>query len=164
MDTFRKRLRHDAERGAYFDRDIRYMLIRPDALMGVFARLAGGTREAALAAMADSITERGRQSAESYVPPDRVDGLLGVVAATAPELGWGVWRFEIGPDRRIRLTVKNSPFAGAAGELSPPVCYPIVGMLRAVGTMALGGPVKVHETSCAAGGGDSCRFEITAAT
>jgi predicted hydrocarbon binding protein len=160
VESFRNRLRHEASSGAYFDRDIRYMLIRPDALMGMFARLTGEAREAAFAAIADSITERGRNSAESYVAADEIERLLGVIAATAPELGWGVWRFDVESDGAIALTVHNSPFAAAAGELPPPVCFPIVGMLRAVGAMVFSAPVEVTEIQCAAGGGDTCRFTI----
>ncbi|MEJ8572331.1 V4R domain-containing protein [Microbaculum marinum] len=161
MAGFRDRLRFDAETGAYLDRDIRYMLIRPDALMGLFARLSDSARTEAFAAIADSITERGRHSAQSYVAPDEADRLLRVISDSAPQLGWGIWNFEHQDDDVILLEVRNSPFAHAAGELPPPVCYPIVGMLRAVGSMVLGDDVAVEETQCAAGGGEElCRFAI----
>jgi uncharacterized protein len=161
MAGFRDRLHFDAEAGAYLDRDIRYMLIRPDALMGLFARLSEPARAEAFAAIADSITERGRHSAQSYVAPDEIDRLLHVIEASAPELGWGIWSFDHVDADTIRLEVRNSPFAHAAGDLPPPVCFPIVGMLRAVGTMVLGEGVAVMEDACAAGGGaEVCRFAI----
>lgn len=161
MAGFRERLHFDAKDGAYLDGDIRYMLIRPDALMGLFQRLSEGARAEAFAAIADSITERGRHSAESYVAPDEIDRLLHVIADSAPQLGWGIWAFTHPDEDTILLEVRNSPFARAAGNLPPPVCYPIVGMLRAIGAMVLGGPVAVEETRCAAGGGEKlCRFAI----
>ena len=161
MAGFRERLRFDAETGAYLDRDIRYMLIRPDALMGLFQRLPEAARAEAFAAIADSITERGRHSAQSYIAPDEVDRLLHVIADSAPQLGWGIWAFDHVDDDTIELEVRNSPFAHVAGDLPAPVCYPIVGMLRAVGAMVLGEGVDVAETRCAAGGGEElCRFEI----
>jgi predicted hydrocarbon binding protein len=161
MTSFRERMRFDAEAGAYFDRDIRYMMIRSDALMGLFQRLSPAARVEAFAAIADSITERGGHSAQSYVSADEIDRLLRVISDTAPQLGWGVWSFTHPDDDTIELEVRNSPFAHAAGDLPPPVCYPIVGMLRAVGGMVMGEAVEVSETRCAAGGGEElCRFEI----
>jgi hypothetical protein len=44
----------------------RYMMIRPDALMGLFVRLPEAERLAALEAFAASITENGGKSAASY--------------------------------------------------------------------------------------------------
>jgi predicted hydrocarbon binding protein len=161
MAGFRERLHFDAETGAYLDGEIRYMMIRPDALMGLFRRLSDSARAEAYAAIADSITERGRHSAGTYVAPDEIDKLLHVIADTAPQLGWGKWAFDHVDDDTIRLEVSNSPFAHAAGELLPPVCFPIVGMLRAVGAMVLGERVTVTEDRCAAGGGEeACRFTI----
>lgn len=161
MAGFRERLNFDAGTGAYLDGDIRYMLIRPDALMGLFQRLSDEARAEAFAAIADSITERGRHSASTYVAPEEIDRLLHVIAESAPQLGWGIWAFTHPDDQSITLEVRNSPFAHAAGDLPPPVCFPIVGMLRAVGAMVLGGPVVVSEDACAAGGGEEvCRFTI----
>jgi predicted hydrocarbon binding protein len=154
---FRHRLNHDLPNGAFDDRGIRYMMIRPDALMGIFARLDEPARSEAFAAIAHSVEERGAHSARSYIGHGTEDRLLDIIAATAPDLGWGVWRFER-TGEAITLTVRNSPFAAAAGPLPPPVCYPILGMLRGVSGILFGAPAAVTETACAAGGGDTCTF------
>jgi predicted hydrocarbon binding protein len=133
--------------------------------MGLFQRLSPAARAEAFAAIADSITERGGQSARSYIAPDEIDRLLNVIADTAPQLGWGIWSFSRPDDDTIVLEARNTPFAHAAGDLPPPVCYPIVGMLRAVGAMVLGEGVEVTESRCAAGGGEElCRFEVRRAS
>ena len=45
---FRERLSFDPERGALMDQTRRYMLIRPEALMGIFRRLPEAERRQAL--------------------------------------------------------------------------------------------------------------------
>jgi uncharacterized protein len=172
MTNFRDRLIYDAEHGEYRDGDIRYMMIRPDALMGMIAELPEDVRPLALEAFARSIRNFGGRSARSYQAAGAADAaaLLDVIQQTAPQLGWGRWRLERTSDG-LALTVENSPFAvsisndiGAATVRSPyPVCAPIRGMLTAVGEMVLGEAVVVAETACAATGASCCRFSVSRA-
>lgn len=157
--SFRERLAFDAEAGALMDQTRRYMLIRPEALMGLFRRLPERERLLALEALAESIVEQGSDSARAYAAmAGGGEALARTVAATAPQLGWGIWRFELAPDL-IRLEVQNSPFAAGFGPSDRPVCHPILGMVRAVSTMIFGREAAVAETGCAACGADLCRFE-----
>ncbi|WP_118135885.1 V4R domain-containing protein [Oceanicella sp. SM1341] len=162
--SFRDRLSFDAARGEYLDSGIRYMMIRPDALMGILHELPEESRPAVLEAMARSITKAGGKSAAAYrdMGAAEADALLGVIAATAPELGWGVWSFARGADG-LTLTVANAPFPAGHGPAPAPVCAPIRGMLGAIGPMVLGGPVRVEETGCAACGAAHCTFTIAPA-
>ena len=84
--------------------------------------------------------------------------LARTVAATAPQLGWGLWDIEVEPDL-IRLHVRNSPFAAGFGGSDSPVCHAILGMVQAISTMIFGRAATVRETACAACGSDLCRFE-----
>lgn len=158
--AFRERLAFDAGRGELRDETRRYMLIRPEALMGLFRRLPAAARRDALQALADSIVEQGSDSARAYqaLGAADADALLETVAATAPQLGWGIWRLERSEDA-LRLTVENSPFAAGFGASGEPVCAPILGMLRAVSGMVLGTETEVRETACKACGGARCAFE-----
>jgi len=164
VTEFRDRLRFDAERGEYRDGDIRYMMIRPDALMGMIAELPEDMRPHALEAFARSIRRAGGRSARSYQASGAADAaaLLRVIEQTAPQLGWGRWQLDSGPDG-ITLAVDNSPFVAGAGPSLHPVCAPIRGMLSAVGEMALGEAVAVAETACAATGAACCRFTVSRA-
>ena len=157
--SFRERLAFDEARGEIRDQSRRYLLIRPDALMGVFRRLPEPSRTEALQALADSIFEQGSDSARAYRAHHGADGesLAHLVADTAPQLGWGLWRFEIA-DGRVGLTVANSPFAAGYGRADEPVCHPVVGMLRAVSTLVFGREGEAREAECAACGADACRF------
>jgi predicted hydrocarbon binding protein len=164
VTNFRDRLIYDAEHGEYRDGDIRYMMIRPDALMGMIAELPEDARPLALEAFARSIRNFGGRSARSYRATGAADvaALLGVIQQTAPQLGWGRWQLERTPDG-LALTVENSPFAAGAGRSPYPVCAPIRGMLTAVGEMVLGEAVVVAETACAATGASCCRFSVSRA-
>jgi predicted hydrocarbon binding protein len=157
--AFRDRLVFDGEHGAVMDQTRRYMLIRPEALMGLFRRLPEPARGEALDALAQSIVEQGSDSARAYAAMGgEGEALARTVAATAPQLGWGVWSMEVAPDA-LRLEVRNSPFAAGFGASERPVCHPIRGMMQAVATMVLGGPVEAREVECAACGAPSCRFD-----
>jgi predicted hydrocarbon binding protein len=161
MTKFRDRLVYDAEHGEYRDGDIRYMMIRPDALMGMIAELPADVRPLALEAFARSIRSFGGRSARSYQATGAADAaaLLGVIQETAPQLGWGRWQL-VRTAEGIALSVENSPFAAGAGRSPYPVCAPIRGMLTAVGEMVLDEPVDVVETACAATGAPCCQFAV----
>jgi hypothetical protein len=159
MSGFRERLEWDAEHGAIIDQTRRYMMIRPDALMGALATLPEPARRTVFWSLEASVFQQGADSARAYAAMGGGgDALLATVAATAPQLGWGVWEVsrETG---RILLTVKNSPFAAACPRGMPyPVCTPIQGMLRAVSGMVFGRLTRVIETECAAIDAPECRF------
>jgi hypothetical protein len=163
--TFRERLTWDTSRGAIYDRDIPYLLIRPDSLMGIFRLLPDEDRPAAFEAFARSIAYHGRGSAKSYqsLVPAQADALLGTIVDTAPQLGWGVWTLSRSGNERLSLTVENSPFVSGYGQSDAPVCAPIRGMLEAVGGIACGVEMMARETGCTAAGAVICSFEARAA-
>ena len=162
IPTFRERLVWD--RGEIRDGDIRYLMIRPDGLMGMFARLTPQAREEALEAVCASITEHGAKSAGAYraMGADDTPALLDVIVRTAPQLGWGEWSFTESGARRLELRVDNSPFADGFGSGDRPVCAPIRGMLTALAGMIFARSVRVAETDCAACGAPSCLFMVEA--
>lgn len=155
------RFEHDPELGEWRDGAIRYMMIRPDALMGVIAEMPEAMRPHAMEAFARAITRAGGHSARTY-RDSGADDLLRTIEATAPELGWGRWTLRP-TDDGLALEVANSPFAAGAGRSPHPVCAPIRGMLAAIGEMTLG-DVTVEETACAATGSPCCRFTVSRAT
>lgn len=158
---FRERLDFDGGNGQVLDESRRYMLMRPEALMGMFRRLDDETRRKALEALAASVIEMGGDSARAYKAHGSgdADALLATVANTAPDLGWGAWSFARNSSG-IDLTVRNSPFAAGFGSASQPVCHAIAGMATAVGRMVLDSDdVVAREIECVACGAPACRFE-----
>ena len=158
--SFRARLVFDGARGEYRDGVIRYMMIRPDALMGILHQLPVEMQPEVLDAFARSIIDHGGKSASAYRAAGAADAaaLVATIARTAPELGWGSWDLTL-DEQGMDLTVANSPFVAGYGRSASPVCHPIVGMLTAVGRMVFGG-VDVCETACAAAGHTACRFTV----
>ena len=84
---FRERLEFDGADGQVLDESRRYMLMRPEALMGLFRRLDDETRQRALDALAASVIEMGGDSARAYKVHGGGDvgALLSTVANTAPD-------------------------------------------------------------------------------
>lgn len=158
--------------GGIFDADRRYLMLRADVLMGVVRQLPAELQATVLAAMADSVAANGGKSAQAYFEAIGRDPatLLQVMVESSADLGWGQWQFvglnhaPLDPTHLqagLALQVQHSPFAAGHGPASQPVCAPIVGMLRAVGSLLLG-QATVAETHCAAQGHTHCRFEIRA--
>ncbi len=163
--TLKDRLVCDDDVGEIRDGDIRYLMIRADALMGIFARLAPEVRKLALESFCESIAEFGGRSARSYRERGAAEpgAFLQVIAETAPQLGWGTWQFSGPQDGAIVLEVQNSPFVAGFGSSDHPVCAPIRGMLTAVAGFLMEGKVQVRETDCGACGSTSCRFVVDTA-
>jgi len=155
-----QRLAFDAQRGEIRDQTRRYLMLRPDVLMGMLLRLDPPARQAALGAFAASVAQHGRASVLAYL--DRLGGdrgrLLDAMQDAAADLGWGQWRFDPA-ERALGLTVENSPFACGFGSSQHPVCAPIVGMLQAVAEILFEADVASVERTCAAAGAGLCVFE-----
>jgi hypothetical protein len=158
--TLRDRLSWTPEDGAIHDGPRRYLMMRPDVLMGVPRRLPEVMRTAVLAAFAESVAEHGIDSIRAYFRQVGEDppALLAATAGAAADLGWGAWRFTPGR-MRLGLTVEASPFAAGYGPAETPVCAPIAGLMRAVATVATGIDVDVVELRCMACGAPRCEFE-----
>lgn len=161
---FRERIVFDGATGRIMDDTRRYMMIRPEALMGVFTRLPPHDCAMALQAFMASVAQQGGDSAQAYrrMGDAEPSDLLRTISGTAPDLGWGVWTFELKP-RRLVLTVSRSPFAEGFGPSRHPVCHAITGMVRAVAGIVFERPVTAEETRCAAMGAPDCRFEAVPA-
>jgi hypothetical protein len=157
MTSPAQRLTFDTARGEIRDQARRYLMMRPDVLMGMLHRLDPPARQPVLDAFAASVAAHGRDSVLAYLAHAGGEGLLQAMAVAAADLGWGRWRFVQGPDR-LELTVENSPFADGFGHAAHPVCAPIAGMLQAVAEVLFGCPAISSERTCAAAGASFCTF------
>ncbi len=167
----RERLRHDASQGAWVDGARRYLMLRPDSLMGALQALDAPTRELVFDALAKSLQRHGGDSLRAYAAQVNGDPMA-LIAATvdaANDLGWGLWDVrQQGAD--IDVVVRHSPFAAgwlaALGHVThdaaaPTVCAPIRGMLAALAQTLGDESPQVRELSCAAQGHAKCRFVVT---
>ena len=174
LPRLRERLHYDATRGALHDGPRRYMLLRPDNLMGALRTLDPATRETMFEALAQSTLRFGGDSLRAYAAeaPGDAQALIDATVGAAADLGWGLWTVRKRGEA-LQVLVQHSPFA--AGWLasdtrkeprpdplrdpdSPVVCAPIRGLLAALaGALGWSG-VSVQEMSCAAQGHADCRF------
>ena len=156
----RARLRWSESDGAILDGPRRYLMMRPDVLMGVLRRLPEPERARVAEAFADAVAEHGVDSIRAYFRQVGEDpaALLASTGRAAADLGWGAWHFEPGPGR-LGLSVDASPFAQGFGAADAPVCAPIRGMLRAVASVGAGVEADVRELRCVACGDARCEFE-----
>lgn len=161
MKPFKDRLAWSAQAGTIADGPARYVLIRADALMGLFHNLSGADRRTALAAFQRSVHRFGGQSVRRYQAARNEDDpdVLTLVAAGAPQLGWGHWTVER-HGAALSVIVENSPFASGFGDAGQSVCAPIAGMLEAAATITLDREFSVTEVRCAAAGSETCHFEL----
>lgn len=151
-----------ASRGSIMDGDRRYLMLRADLLMGLLRELPPDARRPAMEAFATSVRKHGGQLARAYFDAcgARPAALLETITRHSPELGWGHWHMDAHSDDAIEVTVDSSPFAEGFGASPDPVCYAIVGMPQAVGSIVYGRPVIVVETGSAVPEGvDRCSFQ-----
>jgi hypothetical protein len=164
MAALHERLVFDTARGAVLDAERRYVLLRADVLMGLFARLDGAAREAALAAFGHSVADNGADSVRAYCAAVGAAALPAMIEGAAASLGWGRWHLDLARvDDAIApalgLAVENSPFAAAAPPATPHACHAIAGMLEVVAGALWSRAAEAHETHCAAASGETtCRF------
>lgn len=164
VPAFKDRLVFDDAAGELRDGPRRYLMLRPDALMGMFRLLPPDSRALALGALEQAVHQQGSDSARAYLAHGGgdVQMLLATIERTSPQLGWGIWRFEADGDR-LRLEVHNSPFAHAFGASEQPVCHAVKGMLRGLADLWLGCPAQSDELRCSAQHHETCIFEARAA-
>jgi predicted hydrocarbon binding protein len=157
MSAFWDRIRINESDGTIFDGDRRYLLMRPDVLMGMLHELPATLRDQVLSALAASTYKNGGKSIAAYLHSNGHAQLQQSVIDGAAAFGWGVWRITHFA-RSAELEVDNSPFAAGHGPSGTPVCAPIGGIFHSLAQALMGGEVQVTETQCTAHGGDRCRF------
>ncbi|MBL8340710.1 MAG: hypothetical protein JNL30_04510 [Rubrivivax sp.] len=173
MAALRERLSWETAEGAVADGPRRYLLMRPDVLMGALVRLDEAARRSWLGAVAESARVQGGESLAAYAATVGHDSarLLEATASAAADLGWGRWVFthaQQAPDEVLQLEVHGSPFAAGwlaagGGTSAQPVCAPVCGMLAALASLLWPGrPVQVREQRCGVAGqppAATCAFE-----
>ena len=155
--SLRERLAWDPARGRVCDGPRRYLIMRPDVLMGAVVAMVPPARRSFMSALAASTRDHGADSLRAYaqmVQGDR-QALIEATMAAAADLGWGRWAITL-EHSSLQLEVLDSPFvdgwqAASDGRAADEaVCAPIRGMLQALAEVVLEGPVEVQETHCAA--------------
>lgn len=143
-------------RGGLMLRGARYLLIRPETLVGIQKAMEQALGEGAAACIAAGGRAGGTRAAASLdgSAEERVQRLLRI----GGEIGWGEFALERLTATELVVTVRQSPVAEAYGRSAVPVCHLIRGVLESFASVTFGRPATAVETSCAATGAPVCRF------
>jgi predicted hydrocarbon binding protein len=155
-----ERLKFDLAAGQVVDGPRRYLIMRPDVLMGAFDGLEEPMRSQALQSLGRSVARFGSDSVRAYLREVGPQALLQAMVEGSASLGWGRWTF--GEDEAgCWLEVTNSPFAAGTRYYEGRSCHAIAGMFQAVVEALLDAPAEVVEVRCACADhqpGVSCLF------
>lgn len=134
----------------------RYLLIRPETLVGFQKAVEEALGERAAACVAAGGRAGGARATASLdgTAEERVGGLLRV----GGEIGWGEFALERLTATELAVSVRHSPVGESYGPSAAPVCHLIRGVLESLATAIFGRPATVVETACVAMGAPACRF------
>jgi len=153
----------DRPPGEIIDQGVRYLMMRPDVLMGIAHELPPQQAVHFLQALGKSVFRNAQASFQQYRTQGSLapDQLLAKSFGAAAHLGWGHWTLERARDGSYQVEVRNSPFAAGFGSSPVPVCTAIAGALGGMLLVAYDLTIDVRESICAAQGGPACRFALT---
>jgi uncharacterized protein len=155
----------DLKAGRLTEDGIRYVMMRPDVLMGVAHDLSAENAALFFKALENSAFRYAQASFSQYqsrqmcLAEDVLSGWFSIAA----RLGWGQWTLSQSSHHSHEIVVHDSPFAAGHGPSAVPVCGAITGVLKAMMLVARSAVFEVREVECAAQGSPSCRFSVTPA-
>jgi predicted hydrocarbon binding protein len=134
----------------------RYLLIRPETLVGLQKAVERALGEHAAACIAAGGRAGGARATASLegAAEERVGRLLRI----GGEIGWGEFALERLTATELVVSVRHSPVAESYGPSATPVCHLIRGVLESLAAATFGRPSTVIETACAAMSAPACRF------
>ena len=146
------------------DKDVRYLLIRPETLIDFQKALERLSPAQAGEILAAGGFSGGSKSARRYrecfgLGPEATARFLCTMGG---QIGWG--RFELfrldEKAGELEVEVTGSPFAEAYGQATAPVCHFIRGVLAGLAEVLFGPGCETSESACAAAGARVCRFSV----
>ncbi len=158
-------MEYDELSGALIFKGVRYFILRPETVMGMFKALVetvgweksgeifykGGYEggRASTLKFRDNLGLSPREAAE-------------FMCKMGGQIGWGKFELEVfdSQSKSIQVVVKNSPFAEAWLDAGRPVCHFIRGVVGGIGGALFETAVPAQEKACLAQGDDVCRFTL----
>ena len=155
---------YDATSGRLTYRDIRYVIIRPETIVGFQKTIEKHSHKDARNAMFQGGYQGGYLSAKKFKEMQNLSDTetIGFMMTMGAEIGWGHFELiEYDLEKRIlNVRVENSAFAEAYGDATEGVCHLINGVLSGLATVLFGRNCKGSETECLAKGDKHCIFHI----
>jgi predicted hydrocarbon binding protein len=150
----------DVENGALLYRGVRYLLIRPETIVGFQKVAEEEMGSKARDAMFIGGHTGGKLSAERYMKEFnlREEEILDFMCSMGTALGWGKMEWSENDDG-IVVRVHNSPFAESYGEAKHGVCHLIEGVFAGIGEVFYG-KARSEERRCRAMGDEFCEIVV----
>lgn len=159
-------LAYDPSAGALTYKDIRYLLIRPETIVGFQKAIEEHNRTSARDAFFQGGYQGGYLSAKKYKEIHHFSGseLIEFMMNMGTEIGWGHFKLnEYDSEKQIlSIVVEKSAFAEAYGRSTEGICHLIRGVLSGLATILFSRNCAASESCCLAKGDEHCLFNISA--
>lgn len=158
-------LTFDADAGRLAFKDVRYLLIRPETIVGFQKAVERELGERAGELLYQGGFTGGSLSARRYREvfgySDRE--IVEFMCRMGCEIGWGSFELRTleAAHGELVIEVTQSPFAEAYGQAATGVCHLIRGVLGGLAEGVFGKPVRAEEVLCLAQGDRVCRFVVS---
>ena len=155
---------YDSASGALTYRDVRYVVIRPETIIGFQKTIEKHSREGARDALFQGGYQGGYLSAKKFKETQNLSDTetIDFMMTMGAQIGWG--HFDLidydFKNRKLQIRVLNSAFAEAYGDATEGVCHLINGVLSGLAAVLFGRNFMGSETECLAKGDPHCVFHI----
>jgi len=157
---------YEQSSGSLRFKGVRYLLIRPETLVGFQKALVQNCSEDADYNLFEGGFAGGSLSAQKYKDLHNFSDheIIEFMMNMGNQIGWGNFSLvRYDPSvKQLCVAVKDSPFAEAYGQSSQSVCHLIRGVLAGMASVLFGGACSAEELECRARGDEDCRFVIEA--
>lgn len=165
-NSFLDALTYDAASGALNYNDVRYMLIRPETVVGFQKAIEETDPKLAKDAFFRGGFTGGQLSAQKFRELYQLDDqqIIAFMMEMGTEIGWGhfkLQKFDF-ENKNLEIMVKQSAFAEAYGRSSGGICHLINGVLSGLASVIFNIDCVGSEVSCLAKGDAHCLFKIHA--
>mgnify|MGYP001824579081 FL=1 len=156
---------YDPASGVLTYRDIRYVVIRPETIVGFQKTIEKHSWKGAQDALFQGGYQGGYLSAKKFKELQNLSDseTINFMMTMGAEIGWGHFQlidydFE---NYKLQIKVENSAFAEAYGESTEGVCHLINGVLSGLATVLFGRNCMGSDIVCLAKGDQHCVFLIS---
>ncbi|MCK5417788.1 MAG: hypothetical protein KAI93_04760 [Desulfobacterales bacterium] len=158
-------LKYDSASGALKYKNVRYLLIRPETIVGFQKAIEQHSPVAARDAFFQGGYRGGYLSAKQYREMQNLSDseTIEFMMAMGAEIGWGHFKSDEYDfaKKKLQISVENSAFAEAYGDSDEGVCHLISGVLSGLATVLFARNCIASETECLAKGDKHCVFHIS---
>ena len=159
-------LEYHSESGALLYKGVRYLLIRPETIVGFQKSIEKQDPKTGINALFQGGFQGGYLSARKYKEMQNLSDVetITFMLAMGAQIGWGNFKLDQYDfnEKKLQISVENSPFAAAYGDASEGGCHLTRGVLCGLATVLFSKTCTASEVKCGAKGDHHCVFVIHA--